>query len=169
MKLWFEVAMLLVGTAVVGLLRAIFVRLGDLHELRRADARALFESLQHELAILWCAITADPETLAEQRKTFGYGPLFSWHEQLAKYTPWQRKTFQQLEEHLTFLESTHWPAEEQAKRKIEIEEARLELRMSDASATEEERQKWDQIRTARLNAEYPKRKNSGDGPAINRT
>jgi hypothetical protein len=137
---------------------AIFVRLGDLHNLQRTDARTLFESLQHELTILWCAITADPEELAEQRKTFGYGPLFSWHEELAKYTPWQRKKFQQLKEHLTFLESTHWPPEEQAKKKIEIEETRLELRMSDASATAEEREKWHKIQSARLDEELAKRK-----------
>ena len=155
---FFEVAMLLIGVAIVGLLWAIFVRLGDLHNLQRADAKALFVSLQHELTILWCAITADPERLAAQRKHFGYGPLFSWHEELARYTPWQREKYQQLKERLAHLESTYWPPGDQAKKKIEIEEARLELRMSDASATMEEREQWEKIQDVRLDAEIAKRK-----------
>jgi hypothetical protein len=155
---FFEFAMLLIGVAVIGLLGAIFIRLGDLRNLQRADTRAFFESLQHELTILWCAIVSDREELAEQRKTFGYGPLFSWHESLAGFQPGQRKKHRELAEHLSYLESTYWPPEEQAKKKTEIEEARLELRMSDATATEEERQKWHKIQTARFDAELTKRK-----------
>jgi hypothetical protein len=157
MSAFFQFAMFLIGVAVVALLGAIFIRLGDLHNLQRADNRALFESLQHELTILWCAIVSDRKELAEQRTTFGYGPLFSWHESLAELQPWQRKKHRELTEHLSHLESTYWPPEEQAKKKIEIEEARLELRMNDASATEEERQKWDKIESARLDAEFPKK------------
>jgi hypothetical protein len=162
MTTFFEVSMLLIGVVIVVLLWAIFVRLADLHNLERADAQAFFESLQHELTILWCAITADPEHLAEQRKIFGYGPLFSWHEELARYTPWQRKKYQQLKEHLDKLESTYWPLEERAKKAIEIEEARLELRMSDASATLEERERWEKIQDAKLEAEVAKREKKGE-------
>jgi len=158
MTTFFEVAIRLIGGAIVGLLCLIFVRLGNLHSLQQADARTFLESFQHELTILRCAITADPEQLAEQRKTFGYGPLFSWHESLAKYTPWQRKKYQELAEHLCWLESTHWTPEEPAKKKIEIVETRLEPRMSDASATVEEREKWDKIQSARIEAGFAKRR-----------
>lgn len=154
----FEVVIVLIGVAIVGLLWGIFVRLGDLHNIQRADARALFESLQHELTILWHAIAADPEEQAEQRKTFGYGPLFSWHEALAKYIPGQRMRYQELAEHLTYLERTYWPPEKQAEKEIETEEARLEVRMSNASATVEEREKWHKIQSARLDAEIGKGK-----------
>lgn len=146
----FEVVMILVGIAIVVLLSAILIKVGSLHNQQRFDSKVLFESLQHELTILWCAITADPERLAEQRKIFGYGPLFSWHEQLAKYTPWQRKKYAELAARLHSLESTYRPPEERAKKEAEIEEARLELRMADASATEEERAKWDKIEEGRL-------------------
>lgn len=150
MTTFFEVVMILVGIAIVVLLSAILIKLGSLHDQQRSEAKILFESLQHELTILWCAITADPERLAEQRKIFGYGPLFSWHEELAKYTPWQRKKYAELAARLHSLESKYSPPEERAKKEAEIEEARLELRMADASATEEERAKWDKIEEGRL-------------------
>jgi len=157
MTTFFEVLILLIGVAIVVLLWGIFVRLADIHNLQGTDAKALCESLQRELHILWYAIVYDREELAEQRKTFGFGPLFSWHESLAEYIPSQRERYQRLQKHLEELRSKYWPPEEQAKKKIEIEEAELDLKMNTASATQEEREKWHEIKDAGLNIKRVKK------------
>jgi hypothetical protein len=66
----------LIGVTLVLGVWAVYVRLGELFEFWKKESEANLKSLKQELAILWVAISSEPEDRATRRKEFGLGPLY---------------------------------------------------------------------------------------------
>jgi hypothetical protein len=104
--------------------------------------------LKQELAILWIAISSDPEDRAKRRKEFGFGPLYVSDEKLKNYIFLHRERYLYLAEELRHLESRTWDYVDAADREQKTkqrEELRLDVLVSGASATSEQKAAWDKL------------------------
>lgn len=137
-----------IGVAIVLGVWAIYLRLGVLFEILMRESKANSEWLKQELAILWIAVSSDPDDRAKRRKEFGLGPLYLFDEEMKSYLWPHRERYQHLAEELKQLESRTWDYKDAADRELKTkqrEELRLEVLVRRASANPEQKAAWDKL------------------------
>lgn len=144
--------LVVIGVVLVVGVWALYVRLGMLFEVLARQTKASQESLKQELAVLWVAVSSDPETRAQRRKEYGLGPLYISDEEDTRYI-WPKRTYYQgLKEEQAQLRSKSWykDAEDReriAKRRRDLQ---IEVLVRSASASPEQKAIWDKMEKERL-------------------
>ncbi len=142
-----------IGVAVVLGVWATYFRLGILLEIWMREYKANSEWLKQELAILWIAISSDPDDRAKRRKEFGLGPLYLNDEELKNHIWPHREYYQRLAVELKQLESRTWDYEDTADRERkdkQREELRLDVLVNRASANPQQKAAWDKLQEERV-------------------
>lgn len=148
MTVFFEIAVIVLGIVLALFLWALHKSLYTIYQAQRHDSQQALEFMQHEIMILWTALSSEQEARFKRRAEYGLGALFVHDEEISTYIGPHRRRYQTLKEEYE-QRRDRWcdykDSAEKTQKEKELEELRLEVRSMSASLTPEEKLTWDKI------------------------